>query len=228
MHSSVGAWNEALALYAGPTDLSGPCRVLDVGMGIAANSLALIERWLSEGSPHELTILSLENQPAGLRSALEQPGKFAWVDRNRPLLERLLLHREIRQGKLSWELWEGDVCEFSRPDFGAEVIYFDMYAPKSCPELWTPEVFARMRQAGATRHGLLTYSAARAVRQSLREAGYQVGAGPSTRLKRDTTAATYEPEPGPNSPTRQTSPSSSCGTSEPAELKVPTISCWKP
>lgn len=191
MHSSVGAWPEALALYAGPTDLSGRCRVLDVGMGIAANSLALIERWQELGARHPLEILSLENQPEGLRCALAQAGSFAWIDRNRELLETLLRERSVTRGGLSWSLWEGDLREFAQAGFGADVIYFDMYAPSVCPELWSPAVFSELRRAGAPEHRLLTYSSARRVREALREAGYAVEPGPSTPLKRDTTVAIY-------------------------------------
>lgn len=190
MHSSMGAWNEAHALYVGPTEISGPLAVLDVGLGIAANSLALVERWRTEGATHPLRILSIENRTAGLRAALADTARFPWVARNRAVMESLLESGEAREAGLLWELWHGDVREFSRPEFGAQVIYFDMYAPKVDPSLWSEAVFREMGRAGAPSHRLLTYSYTRTVRDALAAAGYAVSKGPSTPLKRDTTIAT--------------------------------------
>jgi len=78
------------------------------------------------------------------------------------------------------------------------LIYFDLYSPKKCPDLWSMEVFQALYQKTLDRRRkglsslLVTYSASTAVRAALVLAGFCVGYGVATSDKKDTTLASTE------------------------------------
>lgn len=65
-----------------------------------------------------------------------------------------------------------------------DVIYFDAFSPESQPDLWTETVFGKMYAALKPRGILVTYSAKGAVKEALREAGFEVQRRPGALGKR--------------------------------------------
>lgn len=209
MHSSIGPWAEANLIYVEQSDLSNrvssfsaqPLVIFDVGMGIAANSIAALERYFKlrrEGSARRgLAIVSFENDLGGLETALANLDRFpylaAWEGALRTLLETGAWHSS-EENHISWSLRSGDfrtACLSGSP----ELVYYDFFSPKSAPELWTAEQFERLFKAcsGSRPVTLITYTASTMVRSGLLLSGFYVGDGVSTSAKRQTTIASSDP-----------------------------------
>jgi tRNA U34 5-methylaminomethyl-2-thiouridine-forming methyltransferase MnmC len=226
MHSAIGPETEAELIFIQPSQLSKKLRnaersaeplvLWDVGMGIAANSLAAWKLANEVGVTRPLEIHSFEAHPEALEQALAltlstqptsgaQPS-FAFL---RPWAETL--QELLRQGKTSlrneerehrWFLHQGDFRTFLRADAGArgefpmipapELIFWDLYSPRACPDLWSLEVFQALHRL-APQASLVTYSAATPVRVALLLAGFWVGRpqthGTATALKNESTMA---------------------------------------
>lgn len=215
MHSWIGPWEEANLLYiqqsrlaerlarpaSGASFSPDPLVVHDVGLGIAANSLAAIacrER-LAGGPPaRPLEIHSFENDPRGLAAALEEPEeRFPFLAPYRDRAAALLQQGEWNapDGSVRWVLHAGSYLDRLPGAPAAEVVFWDFYSPRSCPELWRREVFERVHASLEPRRSrglgtdLYTYSAATPVRAALLLAGFYVGYGCNTATKNDTTIA---------------------------------------
>lgn len=207
MHSRIGPEVEANIIYAERASIenhltSADSRMVlyDVGMGTAANVLAVLKK-LDEVSPTakgDLRIFSFELKPDGLRTALDHlkdfPQLAAWETELEMLLERsatgTAVEITIGNVRIQWTLRSGDFYSTMLECLAPDVIFFDFYSPKAAPELWTREKFKRLRDhIGDHPCALYTYSAATPVRMNLLLAGFFVGGGVSTRIKNETTVA---------------------------------------
>lgn len=228
MHSAIGPWEEANLIYVGQSRLNErlknseildgieqqPLVVFDLGLGIAANALALISSYQKISTiekTRDLHLISFENDLEGLRFALNHIESFPFLGQSSDLValiwERFLCGAETQSEKrnislqnhsgarIEWELRIGDFKqEIYKPLPGPELIYFDFYSPKASPELWSRKIFDRLF-ALASLHSnylsstLLTYTSSTAVRSALILAGFQVGYGTRTAAKLETTAA---------------------------------------
>jgi tRNA U34 5-methylaminomethyl-2-thiouridine-forming methyltransferase MnmC len=199
MHPAGGPWAEARRLYAeqlgvrerAAVESPRPLRVLDVGLGAAANAVAVLSA--AEGARRAVELHSLEVDLAPLRLALRAEEAFPFLQPWRAALEALLARGEWAGGAVRWRLLQGDAREtLDAVPEGQELVLFDPFSPKANPELWSPELLARVRARclqeppGAL---LATYSAATPTRVSLLLAGFYVGVGISTAGKRETTVA---------------------------------------
>lgn len=203
MHSSVGPAIEARHVYLEQTRIperlaagdSAPFIVYDLGLGIGANALAVIECHRQLGPvARPLRVISFENDTGGLYMGLSEPGRFPQIASHRAAVEQVLNEGcwKDPSGRIEWELRTGD---FLAEDlFGVpapDAIFFDFYSPKVTPDLWGFHVFDKLRKAcGAKRCFLSTYSAATRVRSALLLAGFYVGQGLATSAKLETTLAT--------------------------------------
>jgi queuine tRNA-ribosyltransferase len=93
---------------------------------------------------------------------------------------------------LSWELLEGDFWERA-PQASAkpDLVFYDFFSHKTDTACWKPASFARLFELVRSERSaeLFTYSASTAVRAGLLHAGFFVGAGVGTGVKKDTTVA---------------------------------------
>lgn len=222
MHSKIGPWEEAHSIYIAQSNLSNRLQVLegnseplvlfDIGLGLAANSLAALHcrRQLVEAGKkvRKLRIVSFENDPEGLKLALKNREQFPFFEGFENLLEELLSKgfwkspaEESSAGELfgpevTWELCLGDFQNYVENGFGQglnslhpEVIFYDFYSPKSQPQLWQVEYFAALRRAAHPHAILVTYSVATAVRVAMVLGGFYMGQGVRTPAKLETTVA---------------------------------------
>lgn len=209
MHSWIGPWAEANLLYVEQSGFESLCRepgsecvLFDVGLGLAANALAAIERFRGAACRGRLRIVSFENDLDGLASALEHREDFDFLGRHSTALERLLSQHSWREqtiegGTIEWQLLEGDFRKRLAHAPMPDVIFWDFYDPKTCPELWSVEVFRQLREHCAPNERairLFTYSASTPTRLGLALAGFFVGYGRRTPVKAETTAAATRPE----------------------------------
>ncbi len=191
MHSSIGPSSEAELIFLAPSRIrerlaeatSVPLVLWDVGMGIAGNSAPVWELALhGEECRRPIEIHSFEKHPEALAQAVEDPVAFPFLTRQERSLRSLLDHgtTRIRVNGIDhqWQLHSGDFHELLRGSEHrippADLIYWDFYSPKVCPEHWSLELFRLVRDR-APRSLLYTYSAATPVRVALLLAGFSVG-----------------------------------------------------
>ncbi|MCM2278056.1 MAG: MnmC family methyltransferase [Oligoflexia bacterium] len=206
MHSLIGPWEEANRIYIGQSRLSerlgtpsaAPLVLYDVGMGLATNVLAAIAEFQRQPGPKRpLRIVSFESDLSGIELALEHPERLPFLAGNELVLRTLLETEKWDSATrdIAWELRPGDFLTETRlGEPAAELIYFDFYSPRTCPELWTQANFERLFRSCARPVGdlgpvLLTYSAGTPVRAALLFAGFFVGRGVPTPAKKETTVA---------------------------------------
>lgn len=199
MHPSVGPWTEANQLYVHQPRLAellarsegAPVRILDVGLGAAANAVAALTcaaRLGRERRPLEL--VSLERDLSPLRLALADPEGFPYLVPWRSALEAVMTHGRWSSQGLRWRLLFGDAREeLARLAERFELVYFDPFSPEHNPELWRVEALARVHAVCDAETRLITYSAATPTRVTLLLAGFYVGAGAPIGTKAETTVA---------------------------------------
>jgi queuine tRNA-ribosyltransferase len=209
MHSKIGPWEEANAIYieqsglsarlrAGTENAARPLVVYDVGLGIAANALAALHcrSVLGGEARRSLEIVSFENDLSGLRLALEHSRNFPFLAGFEDVLREVLeggMWRDEKSGSF-WVIREGEFGDWVSRGFeglrAPEVIFYDFYSPGVQPELWRLEYFEALRRVCTPDAILVTYSVSTPVRVALLLAGFFVGKGKSTEAKLETTVAT--------------------------------------
>lgn len=212
MHSRIGPWEEANLLYIQQSRLADrlsrsgriePLVLYDVGLGIGANAIGAI--WCAEEArapERSLEIHSFENDLKGMRFALDHPDQFPFLQGYESACEQLLNRKQWASpdGRVQWRLWEGDFFSHLDEVPEPELVFWDFYAPKSCPELWSAKSFEKLLKKTERRRNLglattlYTYSAATPIRVSMLLAGLYVGYGTSTAMKADTTVASTRRE----------------------------------
>ena len=70
-----------------------------------------------------------------------------------------------------------------------DVVYFDAFAPRVQPDLWTKEVFTSMYKALKPRGVLVTYCAKGSVKRALRSVGFELQSIPGPPGKREMSRA---------------------------------------
>ncbi|MFT3843107.1 MAG: tRNA-guanine transglycosylase [Myxococcaceae bacterium] len=194
MHPGVGPEEEAARLYLrqplglGLEAKQGPLKVLDVGLGAAANAATWLS-WAAKGA-RELELVSLEKNRSPLKLALADPEGFAflgpWVD----AANELLRTGRYEQGRIRWRLLEGDARETVRDaGEGFDLVMQDPFSPETEPEMWGPKWFEALRKRCGERAWLATYSSATPVRVGLLLAGWFVAAGVGSGARAETTIA---------------------------------------
>jgi len=91
------------------------------------------------------------------------------------------------------------------PQLVAEVdaFFLDGFAPARNPAMWDARLFKAMARLAAPEATLATWSAARAVRDGLRSAGFAVENAPGSGGKRDITRARFAPRFAPRASPRR-------------------------
>ncbi|MBL8992253.1 MAG: tRNA guanosine(34) transglycosylase Tgt [Spirochaetia bacterium] len=202
----IGPWEEANRLYVAQINLEAqlkrpdeePLRILDVGLGAAANAVAALTCAENLGSARArpLEIISLESDLNPLRLALADPEGFPFLQPWKQACESLLENHLWESSSYTWRVIVGDAREtLDEAEGNFDVIYFDPFSPESNPTLWTVD-FARRIYSKARYQGsfLVTYSAATPTRVMFLLAGFFVGHGLSTGTRQETTIASTRRE----------------------------------
>lgn len=204
MHPAGGPWEEANRLYVDQTALldklttAGPAlRILDVGLGAAANAVAALTAavGLKERRVRALEIVSLEIDLAPVRLALAHLEGFAYLKDWQAAVTTLMDKGTWEGEGLKWTLLHGDAREqlqHAGRDF--DIVFHDPFSPEHNPTLWTVDWFKQVKSVCRDERTVLTtYSAATPTRLSLLLSGFFVGAGLSTGTRVETTIAAISP-----------------------------------
>jgi RimJ/RimL family protein N-acetyltransferase/tRNA U34 5-methylaminomethyl-2-thiouridine-forming methyltransferase MnmC len=169
-----------------------PLVLYDIGMGTAANAIAVISAFeASARQGRNLQIVSFERYPDALAQILVAGDAFPYLTRYRESLHTLLQTGAAEiESRISWKLIPGDFASLDLSSLPpADLIYFDFYSPSTCPELWTQAIFQKLFEKSKSETALITYAAGKSVRSAMLLSGFFVGTGPSTEMKLETTIA---------------------------------------
>jgi tRNA 5-methylaminomethyl-2-thiouridine biosynthesis bifunctional protein len=175
--------------------------ILETGFGLGNNFLATWAAWLDDPERCErLHFVSLEKHPPtrdDLARALAQ-SRFA------PLARQLVaawppptpnLHRlTFASGRVQLLLGLGDAATLARELVArVDAFFLDGFAPLRNEAMWSPQLFKSLARLAAPDATAATWSAARAVRDGLSAAGFDVHPAPGPAAKREITLARYAP-----------------------------------
>lgn len=162
--------------------------VFEVGFGTGLNCLLTALKALDEG--RDVTYISIEKYPLGPDIFPNLDYGHFFGDRGKAMFQKIhhagwnemtLLFPGFRLLKIEADmlLWDG------WSEIQADLIYFDAFGPDKQPEMWTPEIFAKV--GGITVPGsiLVTYSAKGEVRRRMASAGFLVERLPGPPGKRE-------------------------------------------
>ncbi|MEO8523836.1 MAG: FAD-dependent 5-carboxymethylaminomethyl-2-thiouridine(34) oxidoreductase MnmC [Caldimonas sp.] len=206
-HPRQGAVAQARQVFLGGNDLPSRWRgrerfvVLETGFGLGNNFLATWSAWQNDPERcGQLRFISIEARPLarGDMAAMPREGGLA------PLATQLAaawpaltcnLHRlSFDADRVQLLLAFGEVAAWL-PQIVASVdaFYLDGFAPAKNPQMWEPRLFKAMGRIAAPDATAATWSVARAVREGLCAAGFDVRIAPGSGGKREITVAQFAP-----------------------------------
>lgn len=196
MHNPVGPWREANELYVEQsnlryhleTDMNRELVIYDVGLGAAANALATLHAVKNTQRP--VRIVSFEIDLELLAFALQHSVQLKYLSGYEDSVRTLLKNKYWEKQNIKWELHHGDFLDcVGVVDHKCDLIYYDPYSPKQNESMWTTSCFRKLKDQCRPGAMLYNYSQATTIRVALLEAGFYVGYGKPTGLKKATTQA---------------------------------------
>jgi tRNA U34 5-methylaminomethyl-2-thiouridine-forming methyltransferase MnmC len=201
-HPVVGPMEEARKLHVIQHQLEerstcNPLIVWDVGLGAAANAVALLEALLAGKKHPKAEIHSFDSTLAPLEFALRNTDTLTYLRPWKTLIRQLVENSVAVTENVTWHFHRGDFQEFARksPAPLPHAVLYDPYSPASNPGMWTLEHFSHLYKtlsAGGP-STLTSYTRSTTVRVTLLLAGFAVGRGVATGEKEETTIAATAP-----------------------------------
>ena len=212
-HSAAGGDAQARHVFLGGNGLPQAWRsreryvILETGFGLGTNFLATWAAWRDDPQRCErLFYVALDLHPPAAADLRRMHGAGPHAGLAGQLIEAWPvpvpgLHALRFDDERVVLLLGFGAAESLLPELvlRADAYYLDGFAPARNPAMWSPAVMralARLAAPGAT---LATYTAARAVRDALTAAGFDVTAAPGYAHKRDMTVGRYAPKYRPRS-----------------------------
>lgn len=206
-HGRIGATEQARAVFLAGNGL--PARwagradftVLENGFGLGQNFLATWAAWRDDPRrAGRLHYVGIEGHPAvrdDLARALAAspfPDLAAALVEAWPPLVAGWHPIDLDGGRVRLLLAFGRArAVLPQLDLQADAIYLDGFAPDRNPEMWAPELLQAIARRAAPGATAATWTVARAVRDGLRSAGFELERGPAVGDKRETLRARFAP-----------------------------------
>ena len=177
-HSVKGAYTESLHIYrdcaymyAAEHSSERPLRLLEIGFGTGLNAAVTAMAATAERPVHYIT---LEKYPVAPQ-LVGDLGYDAWVDAQlfaaihaAPWEQSIAITPHFTLEKRYCDLLAAPLPS------DIDIVYFDAFAPEKQPEMWSPEVFARIYEAMRPGGVLTTYCAKGVIRRLLQSTGFTV------------------------------------------------------
>lgn len=174
--------------------------IVEAGFGTGLSFLATTQTFLSTTKADQyLHFVSFEAHPMGvsqIRTALDvwQSDMGGLIDDLVMVLPRPVpgMHRVILQDRIFLTLVYGDINQ-TLPDMElvVDAWFLDGFNPAKNPAMWSDVVFGAMAQKSATGATAATYSAARVVKDGLKQAGFEVTKAKGFGYKSDMITARF-------------------------------------
>ena len=190
-HSKHGAIQESMHVFIeaglvpkineGKTHLD----ILEIGFGTGLNTLLTLITARNISIHYEsLEPFPLEEQMVASLNYCEQLGRPDLQDKFLQLHQSECGKTITIQPGFSFIKWPDKLPGYStEKDF--DIIYFDAFAPRAQPELWTMEIFRELYSFLKTEGVLVTYCSKSIVRRAMQAAGFQVEKIPGPHGKRE-------------------------------------------
>jgi len=198
-HPVIGPMAEAVALHVRQQQLveraavtPGKFVIWDVGLGAAANAIAVLEAFAQHpGTGGEVEMHSFDLTDDALRFALTHAADLGYVQPHVSAGRRLLAAGEAAEPRVRWRFHPGDFRQTMAAAPAPHAVIYDPYSPQSNPEMWTLDHFTQLRACLLPDAPCLltNYTRSTAVRVTLLLAGFFVGRGHATGEKDQTTIA---------------------------------------
>ncbi len=190
-HSLEGSLQESEHIYIGlgllpKLGLQGDGRELKIfEMGFGTGLNALLTWQSADRLNRAVAYTGIEAYPVGPEQAgLLNYGDLLQADALKILHQSRWGHREVLSPYFSFKKVKTFLQEYSAEE-RYDVVYFDAFSPGSQPELWTPDIFKKLREMTSEGAYLVTYSSKGSVRRALKEAGFTVEKHPGPGRKRE-------------------------------------------
>jgi tRNA 5-methylaminomethyl-2-thiouridine biosynthesis bifunctional protein len=217
-HASYGAFEQAAHVFLAGNGL--PARwqgrdaftILETGFGLGNNFLATWAAWRADPARSaRLRFVSVEKHPlrsGDLARALAgsaEPGLAAQLCAAWPPLTPDQHLLAFEDGRVELLLVLGEAADRLRELVASvDAFYLDGFAPARNPQMWSPEVFKALSRLAAPGASAATWSAARAVRDGLQQAGFAWQADDGIGGKRHITRASFAPRAPQRRPAART------------------------
>ncbi len=194
MHSLSGAYREALYMHVLPSrvlEKEGTVCVLDVGLGLGYNVLALLYEARKRNDNAFYHIVSFEKNPA-IPCTMETIMFHDDRDELYKLIRKAAIEKEVTTAWYNHVVLYGDARKLiaSMPEDYFDAVFHDPFSPAKNPELWTVDFFKKIYHVCRDDGIVTTYSAAFHIRAAMHQAGFRVGIGPQVGRKKEGTIAT--------------------------------------
>lgn len=166
--------------------------VLEVGLGTGLNLLLTWIRCWEGKCTVRYTALEPYPLSHAMLEQLDHCNELVWPGLHTPFMERMAstdTEWAEELGGLSFRKLPTFVQEFDECE-AYDLVYYDAFAPRAQPELWTAEAFTRMHNALRPGGVLVTYCAKGEVRRAMLAAGFSVERLPGPVGKREMFRAT--------------------------------------
>ena len=191
-YSLGGGLEEARHVFLAGNDLPARLRpgfhVAELGFGTGLNLAALLIA--ADGIPLRFTTFeAFPMDPQDMARGLATFGVDAVMA---PILDALTSgSKEFTTGSLTFHLVTGDARQ-TLPEWEgrADAWFLDGFSPAKNPEMWTPDLLREVARHTAPGGTAATFTAARAVRDGLADAGFTVTRSAGYGRKRHMTQAT--------------------------------------
>jgi tRNA U34 5-methylaminomethyl-2-thiouridine-forming methyltransferase MnmC len=180
---STGAFTESRIKFFNPSrllekTLYQDLRVLDLCLGLGYNCAVAFDCLSEVNSPYIAHIVSVEKDHTLIPIIANLNILFPHKGYN--ILRNCL--RRGNCGRFSLELYRRDALSFIYEVGGTfDAIFFDPFSRLKNPELWSAEVFGRLKALLADDGCLLTYAGGKKVREMMRTAGLRLFDTPPAR-----------------------------------------------
>lgn len=170
-----------------PARLRAGFRVAELGFGTGLNLAALLQA--AEG--RHIRFTTFEAFPLGADDMIRALEHFGVARLMSPIIEALADGRTtVETPTLSFRLIIGDARDRLHAwDGFADAWFLDGFSPAKNPQMWTPDLMAAVAKHTAPKGTAATFTAARAVRDGLEAAGFEVERKAGFGRKRHMTAA---------------------------------------
>tara|TARA_R110001592_G_scaffold59620_2_gene180885 strand:+ start:7345 stop:9390 length:2046 start_codon:yes stop_codon:yes gene_type:complete len=164
-------------------DLTQPFIIAETGFGTALNFLITWQAWKQQSTPKRpLHFFSIEKSP--LRKEDLAKALSNWPELNEfieplaiqyPPIVSGLHTLEFESGQVRLSLLFGDIAtDLTSTNFKSDVWFFDGFAPKKTPDMWTNQFFNLVASKSKQGTTFSTFTSASIVREGLSKAGFKV------------------------------------------------------
>lgn len=176
--------------------------ILEVGFGTGLNLMLLLDHYLSSKSEAEVQFYSVEAYPV----STEQVSDFNYGDHlQHPEMKQKIVDvfSSLKSGMndfkllpdISGHIFCGFFEDFNPKNLQADFIFHDAFSPKVNGDLWTGEVFKKLKSLSDEEAVLTTYSAASRAKGAMAWAGWKVAKARGALGKREMTIASSGENP---------------------------------